>query len=220
MINPRALVIAAIGEGLSPCGLLVLAFLLVFLMASESRKTILSFGFAYITAFFMARLLSGFALFSFIQLPGLYFAFSLIAAIMIFIVGIIQIKEGLPKKEEPPQSTQASEKGIIPLYMKRAAIPAGLILGALAGVYGMACTVEIYMTIVRMIGTDPAIGLMYLILYNYLAITPLLVIITLVYFCIPPERINSWREERKKVLRTMVGLIIMLMAISIIILLL
>ncbi|MFH0966118.1 MAG: hypothetical protein V1862_00320 [Methanobacteriota archaeon] len=216
-INPIVLLVAAIGEGLNPCGLLVLALLLVSLIASESRRTVLYIGLAYIVAFFAVRLLSGFAIFSIIQIPGLSQTFTIIAAGVALIVGVTQVADGLSKKQNPLFSIPASKKGLISTYMKKASVPAGLVVGALVGVYGMACTAGIYITILGMLYKEPAIGLIYLILYNVVVIIPLLVILFLVFFGIPPEKVNTWRDEQKSMLRVFIGVVMIIMGIIILI---
>jgi cytochrome c biogenesis protein CcdA len=216
-VNMVVLLVAAIGEGLNPCGLLVLALLLVSLMASESRKTVLAIGIAYIVAFFAVRLLSGFAIFSIIQLPGISQIFTIIAAGIAIIAGIIQVADGITRKQKPLLSIPDSKKGIISSYMKRASIPAGLVAGALVGIYGMACTVGIYISILGMIYKEPVLGLIYLVLYNIIVIIPLLAILFLVFFGIPPERINTWRNEQKSMLRVIIGIVMIIMGIIILI---
>jgi cytochrome c biogenesis protein CcdA/arsenate reductase-like glutaredoxin family protein len=216
-INPIVLLIAAIGEGLNPCGLLVLALLLVSLMATSSRKMVFFVGLAYICAFFIVRLLSGFAIFSVIQLPGIAKAFTLVAAAIAIIAGIIQIKDGLSKEQKPLLSIPDSKKGLISTYMKEASILGGFMVGILVGIYGMACTAGIYISILGMLYQDLAYGLLYLILYNFIVIIPLIAILLLVIFGLSPETVNAWREERKSLLRLMIGIIMVLMGIIILI---
>lgn len=216
-INPVVLLVAAIGEGLNPCGLLVLALLLVSLMASESRKTVLAIGLAYIVAFFAVRLLSGFAIFSIIQLPGISQIFILIAAAIAILAGIIQVADGMVQKQKPLLSIPDSKKGLISSYMKKASVPAGLVVGALVGIYGMACTAGIYISILGMLYKETVLGLLYLVLYNIVVIIPLLAILLLVFFGIPPEKVNSWRNEQKSMLRVMIGIVMIIMGIIILI---
>lgn len=216
-INLPVLLLAAIGEGLNPCGLLVLALLLVSLFSSASRRTALFIGLAYIVAFFAVRLLSGFAIFSVIQIPGISETFIFVAAAVAIVAGIIQVADGLAKKKHALLSIPESKKGIISVYMKKASVPAGLVVGALVGIYGMACTAGIYISILGMIYQEPVTGLLYLILYNLVVIIPLLAILLLVFFGIPPEKINSWRDEQKSMLRVMIGVVMIVMGIIILI---
>lgn len=216
-INPVLLLIAAIGEGLNPCGLLVLALLLVSLMATGTRRTVLYVGMAYICAFFLIRLLSGFAIFSFIQIPGIANAFMIIAGCIAIVAGIIQIKDGLVKEPKPLLSIPESKKAIISSYMKKASIPGGFVVGVLVGIYGMACTAGIYISILGMLYKDPTYGLLYLVIYNFIVIIPLIAILLLVFFGLSPETVNSWRNERKSLLRLVIGFIMVIMGIIILI---
>ncbi len=216
-INPVVFLVAAIGEGLNPCGLLVLALLLVSLMATGSRKMVFLVGLAYISAFFIVRLLSGFAIFSIIQLPGIAKAFTLVAAAIAIIAGVIQIKDGLSKEQKPILSIPDSKKGLISAYMKEVSILGGFIVGILVGIYGMACTAGIYISILGMLYQDLTYGLLYLVLYNFIVIIPLVAILLLVIFGLSPETVNAWRDERKSLLRLMIGIIMVLMGIVILI---
>ena len=216
-VNPALLIVAGLGEGLNPCGLLVLALLLVSLMATTSRRTVLAVGISYIVAFFIVRLLSGFAIFSIIQIPGISQIFLIIAAIIALLAGIIQIRDGLAKDPKPLLAIPASKKGMISKYMKRASVPAGFVVGLLVGIYGMACTAGIYISILSMIFRNPVTGLLYLVLYNLLVIVPLICIVLLVFFGIPPEKVNSWREGKKSLLRVIIGVIMLVMGIIILI---
>ena len=202
---------------MNPCGLLVLALLLVSLMATGSRKMVFLVGLAYISAFFIVRLFSGFAIFSIIQLPGIAKAFTLVAAAIAIIAGVIQIKDGLSKEQKPILSIPDSKKGLISAYMKEASILGGFIVGILVGIYGMACTAGIYISILGMLYQDLTYGLLYLVLYNFIVIIPLVAILLLVIFGLSPETVNAWRDERKSLLRLMIGIIMVLMGIVILI---
>lgn len=217
MVNPVILLLAALGEGFNPCGLLVLALLLVSLMAVDSRKTILLVGSAYIIAFFLVRVLSGFAIFSVIQLPGVAQIFLIIAAIIAIIAGIFQIRDGIIKNPKALFSIPQSKKSSISKYLKIASIPAGFIVGGLTGLYGMACTVGIYISILGMIYQDFKEGIIYLLAYNFIVILPLIFILLLVLFGLSPEKLNSWRDERKSQIRFIIGVIMVLMGFIILI---
>ena len=215
IINYGILLLAALGEGFNPCGLLVLALLLVSLMASDSRKTIMFVGSAFILSFFTVRVLSGFAIFTVIQLPGIAHTFLIAAGVIAIIVGIFQIKDGLKKKKDALFSIPKSKKSTISRYLKMASIPAGFIVGALTGLYGMACTVGIYISILGMMYKDMHSGIFYLLAYNFIVVLPLIAILLLVIFGLSPEKLNSWRDERKSLLRIIVGVIMLVMGIII-----
>jgi cytochrome c biogenesis protein CcdA len=101
--------------------------------------------------------------------------------------------------------------------MKEASILGGFIVGILVGIYGMACTAGIYITILGMLYKDLTYGLLYLILYNFIVIIPLVAILLLVFLGLPPEKVNTWREESKSLLRLMIGIVMLLMGIIILV---
>jgi cytochrome c biogenesis protein CcdA len=53
--------------------------------------------------------------------------------------------------------------------------------------------------------TDVSGGLGYLLIYNFAFIIPLLVIIALVAWGLPPERVNKFRIEQRRVIRIIIG---------------
>lgn len=213
-MNPYLFIAAALGEGANPCGLLVLALLLVSLMAVGSRRTVFLVGVAFIVSFFVVRLLSGFALFSLIQIPGISWGFSVVAGIIAIIAGIIQVKDGLAGRKGV-LSIPESKKGLFAGYIAEASVSAGVILGALTGIYGMACTAGIYLAILGMLGNSvtEGTGFLYLAAYNLIVVVPLLAIVLLVFFGLPPEKVSGWREEQKGMLRMVVGIIMILLGV-------
>lgn len=81
----------------------------------------------------------------------------------------------------------------------------------------MACTVGIYISILGMIYQDFKEGIIYLLAYNFVVILPLIVILLLVLFGLSPEKLNSWRDERKSQIRFIIGVIMVLMGFIILI---
>ena len=213
-MNPLLLLVAALGEGANPCGLLVLALLLVSLMASGSRRTVFLVGTSFVVSFFVVRLLSGFALFSVIQMPGVSRAFAIVAGIIALVFGIIQIKDGLAGRKGV-LSIPDSKKGLFAGYIAKASVPAGIVLGVLTGIYGMACTAGIYIAILGMLGNSvtAGTGLFYLVVYNLIVVVPLIAIVLLVLFGLSPEKLSGWREEQKGLLRIIVGVIMVIMGL-------
>ena len=51
-----------------------------------------------------------------------------------------------------------------------------------------------------------AAGLPLLVLYNVAFVVPLLLTLAIVYFGIPPERLENWRNEQRFMIRLLMGL--------------
>lgn len=215
--DPALFVTAALGEGVNPCGLVVLVLFLASVMGMRSRISACMAGIAFILAFYLTRCISGLAVISFLISYEITRICILGAGVIAIGVGLIQIRDGLSHNPAPFFSIPGSGKRIIGDTLKKAGIPAAIAGGILIGLYGMGCTGGIYLTILSLISSSPGFGVVALLLYNLLVILPMAGILLLVTVGIPPERINAWREERKNLLRLCIGVIMVILGLSVIV---
>lgn len=215
---PLLLIIGAgLLDGINPCAFAVLVFLLVYLMAQNSRRAMLTAGLVYTGAVFLFYFLSGVGIFAVIQTTGATTAFSLAAGCIALIAGFIMVKDAVFPKEKPTLGIPASQSGLINRVMKQATIPAAFILGILVGMFELPCTGGIYLSIISMISmkSNMTQALGYLFVYNIAFVLPLLIILLLVTFGLPPERVNEWRLEQRRALRGIIGLVLIGFAVFI-----
>lgn len=215
---PLLLIIGAgLLDGLNPCAFAVLVLLLVYLMAQKSRKAMVAAGLVYSAAVFIFYYLSGVGIFSVIQTAGVSAAFSVAAGCIALIAGLVMIKDALLPGERPTLGISPSHSGIINRVMKKASLPAAFVLGILVGMFELPCTGGIYLSIISMISLKANLSqaLGYLFVYNIAFIIPLLVIIGLVTFGLPPERVNEFRLEQRRLLRGIIGLVLIGFAVFI-----
>ncbi|MEI8331359.1 MAG: hypothetical protein WCF90_06895 [Methanomicrobiales archaeon] len=210
---------AAIADSANPCGLSVLVFLLIPLPAAGSRRRILLVGGTYITAMFLFHLLVGIGLFSTVSFFGLSREFAIKGGTVALLLGIITIADVLRNKEHFILSIPESQKGMLGNYIRVASIPAAFVLGIFAGILGFSCTGGIYISILGLMGREMTVmvGLPWLILYNVVYVLPLIMITIVVAYGISPERADSFRENCKRTVRMIIGLI--LVALGMVILL-
>jgi len=199
---------AAVVDGLNPCALAVLLFLLVTIVSVGSRKRMLQVGLTYIGAVFLFYFISGLGVFTFVQVSGIPKIFSTAAAAVAIIVGIVMIKEAFYPGRGLLLAIPESKKGTITRYIHESTLPAAFVLGILVGIFELPCTGGIYLAILSMITSRMtfAAGLPLLILYNIAFVIPLLVVLAVVYFGIPPERLENWRNDRRMLIRLVMGL--------------
>ncbi len=199
---------AALVDGLNPCALAVLLFLLVTIVSVGSRKRMLQVGLTYIGAVFLFYFLSGLGVFAFVQVSGIPRIFSTVAAIVAIIVGLLMIKEAAYPGRGLLLAIPESKKGAITRYIHESTIPAAFVLGILVGIFELPCTGGIYLAILSMITSKmtSAAGLPLLVLYNVAFVVPLLLTLAIVYFGIPPERLENWRNEQRFMIRLLMGL--------------
>ncbi|HWQ68187.1 MAG TPA: cytochrome c biogenesis CcdA family protein [Methanospirillum sp.] len=208
---------AGLLDGINPCAFAVLVFLLTYLLSLNNRRRVLLVGLVYTAAVFIFYFLSGVGIFTLVQTTGLVSGFSFIAGIVALIFAMIMIKDALFPGIGPSLAIPESRKETIHRFVEKSSIPAAFILGILVGMFELPCTGGIYLSIISMISlkTNLIGGLWYLFIYNLAFIFPLLVIIALIYWGIPPERVNEWRIDQRRSLRLIIGLIMLIFAVMI-----
>lgn len=201
-------VACALIDSVNPCAFAVLIFLLLSIITLESRRRILAVGGAYITAVFLFYLLSGIGLFTIVQQTGFSSVLFIGAAILAIILGVVNIIDVVRKNEGFILAIPESRKETIERYIRNASLPAAFVLGILVGIFELPCTGGIYLAILGMISKSHTFvqGLPYLLLYNFIFVLPLIVILFIVAFGLPPEKVHLWRLENRRMLRLAIGL--------------
>jgi len=209
-LSPGLVILSALADSANPCALSVLIFLLVSMAAAENRRRLFLIGGTYVSAVFLFHLIMGVGLFSVVSLSGLSKMFSLVGGAVALILGIVTIIDVARNREHYILSIPDSGKGLIGHYIRQASLPAAFVLGILAGVLGFSCTGGIYISILGLMGKSLSLaeGLPYLILYNLVFVLPLVLVTLLVAYGIPPERAEQWRSDNKRILRLIIGLIL------------
>lgn len=214
-LTAQMVVVPALIDSLNPCALSVLIFLLISIAAAANRRRILFIGSSYIAAVFLFHLLMGIGIFSFVSFTGLSKIFSLVGAAVAVILGLITLSDVLRRRETFFLSVSPSGKGLMGQYIRIASIPAAFILGLLAGILGFSCTGGIYISILALMsqGMTFSAGLPYLILYNIIFVLPLILVTLLVAYGISPEKADSWRNEHKRGLRLVIGIVLVALGV-------
>jgi cytochrome c biogenesis protein CcdA len=212
-LSPPLVIFAAMADSANPCGLSVLVFLLIPIAVAGSRGRILLMGGVYATAMFLFHLVIGIGLFSVFSLSGFSRTFALTGGAIALLLGIITIADVLRNKETFFLSIPESQKGLLGRYIRIASIPAAFVLGLLAGILGFSCTGGIYISILGLMGREMTVmsGLPWLVLYNLVYILPLILITLVVAYGISPKQVESMRVEYKRMLRMVVGVILVVL---------
>jgi cytochrome c biogenesis protein CcdA len=208
-------IVAGLVDGINPCAFAVLVFLLVSIMSIGSKKKVLKVGIVYIGAVFIFYFLSGLGLFALVQVSGFSTAFAIVAATVAFVAGAIMIKEALSGGSGDWLVIPESKKGTITRYVEEATLPAAFVLGILVGMFELPCTGGIYLAIISLLSQKMTMmeGLPLLLLYNILFVAPLIIILVIVYFGLPPERLETWRTENRVIVRLAMGCLMIVIGI-------
>jgi len=205
---------AALVDGINPCAFAVLIFLLVTLLALESRRKVLAAGAAYTIAVFVFYFLTGLGIFTVVQVTGFSTVFSLVASVIALIAGIIMLRDALGT-HKAILAIPESRKTMIDTYIQKSSVPAAFILGILVGMFELPCTGGIYLAILSLLSRDSTLaeGIPYLLLYNVIFIIPLIIIIAIVFWGIPPERLATFRESNRRLIRFGMAIVMIVIAV-------
>jgi len=206
---------AALVDGINPCAFSVLIFLLITIMALDTRRKMVCIGSLFILAVFIFYFLSGLGLFTVIQSAGISRAMSLIAAVIALFVGSLSIIDGVRAKPSQLLSIPESKKAIIERYTKKISLPGAFVLGILVGMFELPCTGGIYLAILSLLSNRMSIanGIPYLLVYNLFFVLPMAVILAVVAFGMPVERLDQLRTEKRTLIRILMGVVMILLGI-------
>jgi cytochrome c biogenesis protein CcdA len=208
-------VTGALIDSVNPCAFAVLVFLLLSIITLESRRRVLTVGGAYITAVFLFYLLSGVGLFTVVQQTGFSSVLFLGGAVLSIILGFVNIIDVIRKNEGFILAIPQSRKATIERYIRDASLPAAFVLGILVGIFELPCTGGIYLAILGLMSKNLTFteGLPYLLLYNFVFVMPLILIVVIMAFGLNPEQVNTWREEHRRALRLIIGIVMVALGV-------
>jgi cytochrome c biogenesis protein CcdA len=208
-ITVPVIITAALIDGINPCAFAVLVFLLLSLAVAGTRARALAVGSAYILAVFLFYFFSGIGLFTVIQIGGVSRILAVVAICIAFLAGALSIRDAFSGGDGPLLSIPSGRKEQIEGYVRRATLPAGFILGVLVGIFELPCTGGIYLAIISLLSSRTTLlaGLPLLLLYNAIFILPLIVILLLVVFGVPVEKMETWRTSHRRAVRVLMGLV-------------
>ena len=200
---------AALVDGINPCAFSVLIFLLLTIMSLGSRRKMLEVGVSFIFAVFVFYFLSGLGLFTVIQISGVSRAISVVAAFIALAAGVLSFRDAFRKEGGPALAIPESRKGMIERFARVGSVPAAFALGILVGMFELPCTGGIYLAILSLLSQEMTLmqGIPLLLLYNLIFILPLVVILAVVAYGISTERLETWRVEKRKMVRVIMGLV-------------
>jgi cytochrome c biogenesis protein CcdA/glutaredoxin len=202
---------AALVDGINPCALAVLVFLLIGMTALGHRRKALLMGLTYSSAVFLLYLLAGIGILAGIRQSGLGNAFSMAAALIAIIAGLLSLRDALRKTSAPLLKIPARAKEHLNRYISNASVPAAFVLGILVGLFELPCTGAVYFTILSLVGNTMTFteGIAYLIVYNLVFVLPLVMVVAAVYRGLPPSEAEEWRLRNMRRLRLVSGCVLL-----------
>jgi cytochrome c biogenesis protein CcdA len=211
ILSIPAIVGAAAIDSINPCAFAVLIFLLSYLTLIGSSKRALKIGLIYIVTVFVVYFLAGLGilhLFASLKIGSLI---TKIAAGLLIVMGLISLKDFFWYGRGFTLAIPESKKPLIEKYIRQASVPGAIILGFLVSAFELPCTGGIYLGVLCLLGESCSRwqGVLYLLLYNFVFVLPLLIILFLVYSGLSSEKLEAWRNKNRRWMKLASGLFLM-----------
>lgn len=217
---------AALVDAINPCAIATIIFLVSFLATQKRKRTeVLAVGLTFSATVFVTYLLLGIGAFKVITMLDQYFWVSRVikwsAVALAGIVGIISLvdalrynKSGDAKdiKLQLPKSVKLRIHKIITENMKGGRLLIGTVVtGFLVTLLEAVCTGQVYLpTIVLMTrssdGEMKLIGWLYLIMYNFIFVVPLLAVMVAAYYGMKWTDLSKMMQKRMTLVKLLLGL--------------
>jgi cytochrome c-type biogenesis protein len=213
--------LSAFVDSLNPCAISVLFLTITFLFSlGKNRKFVLLSGGVYVLAIAIVYVLIGLGALqalTFFNIPNIMAKIGALILLLYSIIGLINIFfPSFPIKLKIPEGTH----GIIAKVINKASIPAFFFLGVLVALFEFPCTGGPYLFVLTLLHNYASFwkGLLYLILYNFVFVLPLILILIFATNKVMAEKIDKLRRAETKKAR--VAILLVLLALGIIMFLL
>jgi cytochrome c biogenesis protein CcdA len=208
------IIVAALIDSINPCAFGVLLFLMAVLLSMGSSKRALRAGILYTLVIFVVYLLAGLGIMKLISSFSILNSVKIIAGVIVLVGGVIEFKDFFWEGKGFSLRIPVSAKPMLEKYIRRGTLPAIFVLGALVALVELPCTGGIYLAILSLISSEGTKGLMYLVLYNFLFVLPLVLITYVIYRGAKVDSINLWVQRNKRFMRLAAGIIMILLGLS------
>ena len=214
--------VAALADSINPCAIGVLIFMVGFLMLSsgKNKKRTLKIAILYIATVYMVYYLAGMGILQILSKLSFLRIINVIFGIGIGILGIINLKDAVENKPDGTLAIPTSAKPLIERWVYRASIPASIILGIIVAAVELPCTGGAYLAILTLMANTVtrADALIYLAIYNFIFVLPLVLITLLFVFGFEAQTLQGWLDKHKRKSRAIMGVVLIIIGIILMIL--
>ncbi len=216
-----ALLLAAAADSVNPCTFAVLVLLLGTLLVAGRKGRVLRAGLAFTGAIYISYFLMGIGIFSAIQAAGIQRPFILGVSSLAILLGVWNMKDYFAYGKwftiEVPQRWRPTVKRITSSVVS---VPGAFAVGVLDSLFLLPCSSGPYIAILALLSrtTSRTQGMLYLLLYNFIFILPLLVITVAVQLGFTTTaRAERWRSQRLGKLHLISGVVMLFLGVGMII---
>lgn len=207
-------------DGIHPCAIAILIFFIAFLLTLHKKfKNILALGFVYIIVIFLTYLAIGVGLLSGIMLFGQHHFFAILGSWLLIFLGVLNLRDYFfPKLKLGLKFPTISHKRIKGMLQK-ATLPTIIVAAFLVGLCSVPCSGGIYAAITALLASQTTFftGLLYLLLYNLMFVTPLIILLIISANPYTLVKLGNWQQKHKKTQKIVMGLFMIIIGAAILI---
>jgi len=201
ILNLPVVTVAALLDSINPCAISVLLLTIGFLFSLKKPRTeILKIAGFYIFAIFLTYILIGLGVLSALTFFGIPKAITKFGALFIIISGLLSLFDQIIPNFPIKLAIPSFIKPELARQMQKATIPAMITLGILVGLFEFPCTGGPYLLILSLLHDAGKFlsGFLYLIYYNLIFVSPLIIILVLGSHPKILTRVESFRKRNTK----------------------
>lgn len=211
--------LAALIDSINPCAFSILLLTIAFLfsLGTFSRARIMQIGAVYIFGIFVAYLAIGLGILQALHIFSTPHFMGKLGAILLIGLGVINlINHFFPTFPIKLQIPRAAHSKIADL-MQKTSIPAIFLLGMLVGLCEFPCTGGPYLMVLGLLhdAQTHTRGLLYLLWYNLLFVSPLVVVLLLASQRAVLDKLQAWKKDNLNAVRLWGGIITVLLGLFI-----
>ena len=214
------IITTALIDSINPCAIGVLILLIsTLLVLHNERRKLFIVGIIYISAVYITYFLAGIGLIFFIQKLGIAQPLSIFVGVLVVILGLIEVKDFFWYGKGISLRIPARYVNYIEKYSKKVTTLGAILLGMFVAAVELPCTGGPYLAITTWIAQSKVIPvkyLVYLLVYNFIFVLPLIIILLLVYFGTKVQKIKKWKQDYRKWMRLVIGLVLVSLGILLI----
>jgi len=207
--------LAGLVAGANPCLFAVVAFMAAMILSNTEKKLeVIKFIVFFSFGIFLVYLLTGIGLLSFVSDLG---SLNLVLGAITIAIGIMHVYDYFYIKIKAKSLFESSRfmKGVMERMVKENSVLSALGLGALFSLVKAPCVGAIYLTILNLIAVQKAKleGIIYLCMYNFGVILPILIIGTAIVVGLSPTKVDRFRKEKRAMIRLVTGIILVVLGV-------
>lgn len=196
--------VAALIDSINPCAFSILLLTIAFLFSvGRLRSGILKIGSAYIFGIFLIYMLIGLGILQTLHVFSTPHFMAKAGALLLILLGAINIiNEFFPAFPVKLRIPQAAHHKMAEL-MEQASMPTAFFLGALVGLCEFPCTGGPYLMVLGLLYDKATYmaGLGYLLLYNLIFVSPLVIILFIASDKGLLEKVQAWQGKERGIMR-------------------